>query len=56
MKATKKENSNKDYMLRVRMDEELLRKLDKISEVKGLGRSKVVRELIEKEFEIIKKN
>ena len=51
MEATKKINSNKDYMLRVRMEENTLKKLDKISKIKGTDRSKTVRDLIDKEFE-----
>lgn len=55
MIATEKTNSNKDYMLRVRMEESTLKKLDEISKIKGTDRSKTVRDLIEKEFEEIKK-
>ena len=55
MKATDKTNSNKDYMLRVRMDKEILEKLDKISNTKNKSRSETVRELIENEFEKNKK-
>lgn len=55
MEATKKSNSNKDHMLRIRVNEDTLNKLDRISEIKGINRSKIVRELIEKEFESIKK-
>lgn len=55
MEATKKTNSNKDHMLRIRVDEDTLNKLDKISEINGISRSKMVRELIDKEFESTKK-
>jgi ribbon-helix-helix protein, copG family len=55
MKATDKINSNKDYMLRVRMDKNILKKLDDISSDKNKSRSETVRELIENEFEKIKK-
>lgn len=55
MEATKKTNSNKDYMLRVRMDEIILKKLDEICKKNEVGRSQMVRTLIEKEFEKIKK-
>ena len=51
MKATDKTNSNKDYMLRVRMDKNILKKLDDISSDKNKSRSETVRELIENEFE-----
>lgn len=56
MEATKKTNSNKDYMLRVRMEENTLKKLDEISKIKGTDRSKTVRDLIDKEFEELNKN
>lgn len=55
MKATEKSNLNKDYMLRVRMEESTLKKLDEISKIKGTDRSKTVRDLIDREFENIKK-
>ena len=55
MKATKDTGSNKDYMLRVRMEESTLKKLDELSKIKGTDRSKTVRDLIEKEFEKIGK-
>lgn len=55
MKATDKSSSNKDYMLRVRMDKEVLKKLDDISIDKNKSRSETVRELIENEFDKIKK-
>lgn len=55
MKATKDTSSNKDYMLRVRMGEDTLKKLDEISKLKGTDRSKTVRDLIDKEFENITK-
>lgn len=37
-------DSPKDYMLRVRMDQETLAKLDKCCEVSGKSRSEVVRQ------------
>lgn len=55
MKATKETSSNKDYMLRVRMEDTTLKKLDEISKIKGTDRSKTVRDLIEKEFENMQK-
>lgn len=55
MEATKKSNSNKEYMLRVRMDKKVLEKLDEVALYKKKSRSETVRELIEKEFEEIKK-
>lgn len=55
MTATEKSNSNKDYMLRVRMENSTLKKLDEICKVNRVGRSEMVRRLIEKEFEEIKK-
>ena len=40
----------KDFMLRVRLDKETLRKLDEICEKDGLSRSQVVRNGIELQY------
>ncbi|MCI5499354.1 MAG: ribbon-helix-helix domain-containing protein [Clostridiales bacterium] len=57
--ATKKmgrpTESPKDYMLRVRMDAETLRKLDECCKVEGLSRSEVVRQGIQDRYGKIKK-
>lgn len=55
-KGTKLTDNPKDYMLRVRMDEETLRRLDKCCEVTNLSRSEVVRKGIQEQYaEITKK-
>jgi len=45
----------KDYMLRVRMDEETVRKLDECCEHLNLSRSEVVRKGIEEQHAAIEK-
>ena len=45
----------KDYMLRVRLDDELLKKLDEIVEAKNSSRSHVVRNGIEKIYQELDK-
>lgn len=47
--------STKDYMLRVRLDSEELKKLDAIVQEKNLTRSEVVRKGIEIQYGGIKK-
>lgn len=47
------ENS-KDYMLRVRMDNEIIKKLDKCCKQEGKSRSEIVRECIEEKYNRIK--
>ena len=57
--ATKKigrpTESPKDYMLRVRLDKEILQKLDECCEDQGLTRSEVVRKGIEEQHDKTKK-
>lgn len=48
------ENS-KDYMLRVRMDNETIKKLDKCCKQEEKSRSEIVRECIEEKYDKIKK-
>ena len=48
------ENS-KDYMLRVRMNDETIKKLDKCCKEEQKSRSKIVRECIEEKYSRIKK-
>ena len=48
-------DNSKDYMLRVRMNEETLEKLDKCCEEEKKTRSEVVRECIEAEYNRLKK-
>lgn len=45
----------KDYMLRVRMDEETLRQLDECCKALGMSRSEVARKGIEVLFKQVKK-
>lgn len=45
----------KDYMLRVRMDQETLRKLDVCCKLENLSRSEIVRKAIKEWFDKIKK-
>ena len=49
--SARKKNENKEYMLRVRMDLETLRKLDFICSENKIKRSEMTRVLIEKEYE-----
>lgn len=54
-KGTKLTDNPKDYMLRVRLDEETLRQLDKCCEVEKLSRSEMVRQGIKERYNKIKK-
>jgi len=54
-KGTKLTDSPKDYMLRVRMDSETVKKLDRICTEKNLSRSEIVRKGIEKQYAEIDK-
>lgn len=45
----------KDYMFRVRLDQETLTQLDKCSEVSGKSRSEIVRDGIKEQYDKIKK-
>jgi len=45
----------KDYMLRVRMDEQTLQQLDECCEAENLSRSKVVRKGIQEQHSKLKK-
>lgn len=57
--ATKKigrpTESLKDYMLRVRMDKETLKKLDYLANNANVSRSEIIRKGIENEYDDIKK-
>lgn len=46
----------KDFMLRVRMNQETLAKLDKCCKQLGLSRSEVARKSIEEQYERLNKN
>ncbi len=54
-KGTKLTDNPKNYMLRVRMDEQTLEKLDKCCEVENLSRSEVVRNGISELYKRVKK-
>ena len=54
-KGTKLTDSPKSHMLRVRMDNESMMKLDVICETKSITRSEVVREGIEQQYAKLKK-
>lgn len=43
-------DNTKDFMLRTRIDDETLKKLDYVSEKNGISRSEVVRRGIENEY------
>ena len=45
----------KDYMLRVRLDQETLMQLDKCCDATGKSRSEIVREGIQEQYDRIKK-
>ncbi len=47
--------NSKDYMLRVRMDNETINKLDKCCKQEDKSRSEIVRECIEEKYNRIKK-
>ena len=59
MSAMKKGNqltdNPKDYMLRVRLDNETVDKLDTVCQEEGLTRSEIVRKGIEEQYQKIKK-
>lgn len=48
-------DSTKEYMLRVRMNSEALKKMDKCCEIKKISRSELVRECIQEKYEKLKK-
>lgn len=54
-KGTKLTDNPKDYMLRVRMDKQILVKLDEVCKSKNISRSETVREGIEEMYQKIKK-
>lgn len=54
-KGTKLTDNPKDYMLRVRIDKEMLEKLDSICKEQKLSRSEVIRNWIEVQYQSIKK-
>lgn len=54
-KGTKLTDNPKDYMLRVRMDKEIVEKLDAICQEEKKSRSEVVREGIERKYQDMKK-
>ena len=54
-KGTKLTDSPKEYMLRVRMDNSTLEKLDLICKNEQKSRSEIVREGIEEKYQKIKK-
>lgn len=54
-KGTKLTDNPKDYMLRVRMDEDILNKLNAVCENEDLSRSEVVRRGIVEQYQKLKK-
>ncbi len=54
-KGTKLTDNPKDYMLRVRMDQETVEKLDEVCKTENKNRSEIVREGIEQKYQQIKK-
>lgn len=54
-KGTKLTDNPKDYMLRVRLDDNTLSQLDEICFKEGKTRSQTVREMIEEKYRNIKK-
>lgn len=54
-KGTKLTDNPKDYVLRVRLDNDTLQKLDKCCEKSGMNRSEVVRRGIELQYAETKK-
>ncbi len=54
-KGTKLTDTPKSTMLRVRVDDELLTKLDKVASEMNTSRSEVVRKGIEIQYEALKK-
>lgn len=59
MEATNKKigrptESKKDFVLRTRLDEEILKKLNTVAKIKNISKSEVVRHGIEIQYETIK--
>lgn len=54
-KGTKLTDNPKDYMLRVRLDKEIVEKLDYVSDELSISRSEVVRKGIEEQYQKTKK-
>ena len=54
-KGTKLTNSPKDYMLKIRMDQDTKNKLNSICEKTGKTKSQIIRENIEKQYAEISK-
>lgn len=54
-KGTKLTDNPKDFMLRVRLDEETLKQLDECCEAKNLSRSELVRQGIKEQHSQLKK-
>lgn len=54
-KGSKLTDKPKDTMLRVRLDKEMVDKLDYVSETLGISKSEVVRKGIQEQYEYIKK-
>ncbi len=54
-KGTKLTDNPKDFMLRVRLDKDILQKLDAVCQKESKTRSEVVREGIEAKYRRIKK-
>lgn len=55
-KGTKLTDKPKDFMLRVRLDQDTVSKLDTVCKVKGKSRSEIVREAIELQYKQTKNN
>ncbi len=54
-KGSKLTDKPKDTMLRVRLDKEMVERLDYVSETLGISKSEVVRKGIQEQYENIKK-
>ena len=54
-KGTKLTDNPKDFMLRVRMDKEIVEKLDTVCNIQGISRSEAVRNGIEEQYQKLKK-
>lgn len=54
-KGTKLTDNPKNYMLRVRLDDETVNKLDQVCEHENISRSEVVRKGIEEQYQKTKK-
>lgn len=50
-KGTRLTDKPKNYMLRVRLDEETLEKLDRVCEIENESRSQIVRKGIEEQYQ-----